>query len=502
MSEKELMEAAEARALEAEKNMVKAAEFGQDLLRQLGKSETIRTELEQEKYSLKLQLQNREASEKALQDELQELTKKISSLEKSQKCYKDMEKALEHEREEFSKKEEELLEKMALLKSDLSQAHERLAATTSLPESPNVSLIDPNLVCGLREEVDMLTEQVQFLKEDNTRLGAENEEMNHLSYSLRLQITELKASAEEQEEELASYRESMKQANDELKFMDPDSDDEDLKVEAVAAKGNSLFSEVEDRRHIAEDKLKKCQAKNEELKSLYENKCRQLNKLRLQNVQLMNINANASGKFDEALVDRLQFMLQSEKERNKDLMSRLAADIENDDLTKNMLKQSLVDAEKMSEMSKRMASLEKEIAQLKAQNCTLNMRLSEKKSASTAASAEKEKAKKSKKPEFIVEHIVFDKKGDENPDAKLMFKLDQGEDPKENLQPLKESTNSSSASGKKKVAFSTDIPEDEDDSVKSALVEKKRMPRPKVTHNQIIDGEEECRKMNEQCAQQ
>lgn len=64
------LEAAKARADEAEANMMKAAQYGQQILEKLKESERIRAEIEQEKYSLKLQLENKEASESALQDEL------------------------------------------------------------------------------------------------------------------------------------------------------------------------------------------------------------------------------------------------------------------------------------------------------------------------------------------------------------------------------------------------------------------------------------------------
>ena len=62
---------AEARASEAESNMMTAANYGKQLLEQLQESEKSRAELEQEKYSLKLNLQNLEASEKTFQDEIQ-----------------------------------------------------------------------------------------------------------------------------------------------------------------------------------------------------------------------------------------------------------------------------------------------------------------------------------------------------------------------------------------------------------------------------------------------
>ena len=61
--------AAVARAEEAEENMRKAAQIGQELLEKLTKSEKIQAELEQERHNLKIQLQSKESNEKAMQDE-------------------------------------------------------------------------------------------------------------------------------------------------------------------------------------------------------------------------------------------------------------------------------------------------------------------------------------------------------------------------------------------------------------------------------------------------
>ena len=68
---KEALRAAEDRATEAEANMMRAAQAGKELLEQLQYSEKNREGLEQEKHELKLALQSKEASEAALQEELQ-----------------------------------------------------------------------------------------------------------------------------------------------------------------------------------------------------------------------------------------------------------------------------------------------------------------------------------------------------------------------------------------------------------------------------------------------
>jgi hypothetical protein len=64
------LEAALARAEEAETNMKLAAQYGQELLEKMNKSEKMQVQLEQERHNLKLQLQSKESTEKAMQDEI------------------------------------------------------------------------------------------------------------------------------------------------------------------------------------------------------------------------------------------------------------------------------------------------------------------------------------------------------------------------------------------------------------------------------------------------
>ena len=72
------LEAALARAEEAETNMKLAAQYGQELLEKMNKSEKMQVQLEQERHNLKLQLQSKESTEKAMQDEINR--KKITNL--------------------------------------------------------------------------------------------------------------------------------------------------------------------------------------------------------------------------------------------------------------------------------------------------------------------------------------------------------------------------------------------------------------------------------------
>ena len=68
--EKSKLEAAEARAIEAESNMKQAAKFGKELLDKLTQSESTKSDLEQKIHSLKFDLTSVRANEKALNEEI------------------------------------------------------------------------------------------------------------------------------------------------------------------------------------------------------------------------------------------------------------------------------------------------------------------------------------------------------------------------------------------------------------------------------------------------
>lgn len=62
-----------------------------------------------------------------------------------------------------------------------------------------------------------------------------------------------------------------------------------------SSKGNSLFSEVEDRRTIVESQMSHLRAKYEEMKASYDAKVAQLHKVKMHNVALLNMASGAAG---------------------------------------------------------------------------------------------------------------------------------------------------------------------------------------------------------------
>ena len=192
------------------------------------------------------------------------MNKKLTETEKDAKKLKEVNRELEIAKSDLERREEELNVTINELNVKLVQANQNLAASAMNPESPNVSVIDPELLAEMRDELEILRDQNKRIKEENSQMKADFEEVDFTTQELRMKVSELTRYLEDKDEELASYRESAMQANEELKNkMDFENDIPELDV---APKGNSLFSEVEDRRHIAEEKLKRAETKLEKYK--------------------------------------------------------------------------------------------------------------------------------------------------------------------------------------------------------------------------------------------
>ena len=88
-----------------------------------------------------------------------------------------------------------------------------------------------------------------------------------------------------------------------------------------SGKGNSLFSEVEDRREKVEVQLKVFEEKFSLLKENYDSKLRELQKTKLHNAQLLGLVGGRGGGEEHSA--RLEELLEVEKERNRQLSDRL-----------------------------------------------------------------------------------------------------------------------------------------------------------------------------------
>ena len=166
---------------------------------------------------------------------------------------------------------------------------------------------------------------------------------------------------------------------------------------------------------------------------------------------------------------------------------------EEQDFKNKLLQQTFEDGEKMHEMSKKLAEQDRNLAQLKADNCKLKMRINEINSQNVNKIENKKKTTK-----MVIENVVFETK------TKPQIKLESAENEVKNevksepSEPLKENTTENlkipaEKPPRKTVSFSDDTADEPE--------VKKKIPRVHV-ERKIIDAQEEAEKMNEQCKQQ
>merc|ERR1719450_1011735 len=222
-------------------------------------------------------------------------------------------------------------------------------------------------------------------------------------------------------------------------------------------KGNSLFSEVNDRREKVETQLKVYEEKYELLKNNYDIKMAELQKTKMHNAKLLSI---AGSNFsDSGHTARLEELLTLERNKNKTLRDRLddldkltpavvvpgpGQVMESDDtmviphtqsdeysylstlltntqksngeLKKQLQEQfrlSLEDSDKIREMTRKVNQLDSSMQKLKAENYTLKIHIDELK----CKKGEQKIVKK--EPKLIYEKLVFEKKNEPETSQKV-----------------------------------------------------------------------------------
>ena len=137
-----------------------------------------------------------------------DLNQRLVDAENSSKSVQNLHKELEDAKIGFEKKEEDYIATIRESKTNLEEVTKKLAEKESallLPNSPNVSVLDPEAVAELQEELEFLREQIKRSKDENLELKNENEEFEFTTQSLRLEVSELKQHIEEKDDELSRY---------------------------------------------------------------------------------------------------------------------------------------------------------------------------------------------------------------------------------------------------------------------------------------------------------
>ena len=176
---------------------------------------------------------------------------------------------------------------------------------------------------------------------------------------------------------------------------------------ATNERGNSLFSEVDDRRQIVEGNYKKLKEQFSSMKVQYDRKDQQLMKVKTQNVALLNRASANEMNPDHGQLYHLQDLLEREKNKNKqltDLLENLKESTVSDahklkdgtsihDSIRLQIRQNLETEEKNQQLTRKLITLERNEKKMKAENYQLKTELTNlKQSSNTMDGHENDKA--------------------------------------------------------------------------------------------------------------
>ena len=195
---------------------------------------------------------------------------------------------------------------------------------------------------------------------------------------------------EESEAESIGYQQSLSQIRNDFASMQKELTDTSPS-ETRNDRGNSLFSEVDDRRQIVEGKLKRFKEQFEAMKLQYDKKAQQLMKVKTQNVALLNRASANDMNPDHGQLIHLQDLLERERNKNK-LLTNLVENLrcENSstpnrrqsnnssntqDLLQLQIRQNLEADEKLRELTRKLAVTERNESKFKAENYQLRAEL-------------------------------------------------------------------------------------------------------------------------------
>jgi len=452
----------EQKARDTENMLMQAAQYGKDLLEKNIELESNNENLQQEKYEINLKLQAKLNIEKNLSLEVEHLREAVKTFEHK------LENRDVEDDEKWSKREE--IWKAKISESDVAlQAaenkvqllSERLEVTEKqlqeASEAMNQSVGGQSLSA---EFAELHSQNVDLIKDKNnlelelSKAKTEIQESNSKVMSSSARIELLQRELEEAECNMSSYSRAADNAKTEMMELQAQLDAIQLNNVNEDGKGNSLFSEVNDRREKVETQLKVYEERYDLLKSNFDVKMAELQKTKMHNAKLLSIAGNSYS--DNGQVSRLEELLSTERNKNKTLRERLdtleklslsneavapvtqshaltqAQDdttvviphtlsdeytylstlltntqTSNMELKKQLQEQfrlSLEDSDKLRDMTRKVNQLESSLQKLKAENYTLKINIDELK-------CKKGDQKIAKKEQTMIhEKIVFEKK--------------------------------------------------------------------------------------------
>ena len=349
---------------------VKAAQAGHDLLLQLGEVRAERDKALQDVHQHKREQEASLNMVANLQDELDKIKDDHGKL---------ME-AKDNEIEAFKKKRLESVESLRLAQNKFDQeiATLREANNTQNKQIEVLKVELENVHSSVKEaqepEVDHdkvevlncklqeVCEQKLELERAQEMLMHENAELLDKVHHLQEDLGNVKAALEEANCEMLGYQQSLTQIKDEMAHLT----ESDL-GDAAERKGNSLFSEVDDRRKIVEVKLKSIMSKYDKVKMVSDMKAKQLAKTQMQYVALLS--KRSTGETSGATAKHLEDLLMREKAKNSALEQKLStsgggkADVR----VQEQIKQTVIAEDMLMAANKTVAKLETSERYLKAE---------------------------------------------------------------------------------------------------------------------------------------
>uniref|UniRef100_UPI00398F2626 protein Spindly n=1 Tax=Pristiophorus japonicus TaxID=55135 RepID=UPI00398F2626 len=324
--------------LESENERMKAAQYGLELLKNEAELDNKLTEttnefaaarevLEQDKYSLQreVELKNRmleslssdvesiKQQQKTQLSQLQEqlerihareinelkskLEKQKSELDEAQLCEKQLRHKLDHQSELLGAKCEEL--------RNLS---ERAQETMS------------SEVMSLQVENMELETAKGKLQEDLNEMMYHQEQLELANNNLQRQVERLQEEKEEQEKETVSYCNALEKARVANQDLQIQLDQALQEARDPNSKGNSLFSEVEDRRAMMERQLIGLRVQYQSLQKQHAFSRQQLHRMKVQIATMLQIKGLQS---DPGQLERLQSMLAQKNSEIQALVVKL-----------------------------------------------------------------------------------------------------------------------------------------------------------------------------------
>eukprot|EP00088_Acartia_fossae_P027342 TRINITY_DN2809_c0_g1_i2.p1 TRINITY_DN2809_c0_g1~~TRINITY_DN2809_c0_g1_i2.p1 ORF type:complete len:653 (+),score=199.48 TRINITY_DN2809_c0_g1_i2:43-1959(+) len=322
------LESARSEAKTFEAQMMKAAQYGKELLESNMKLERDMEKEKQEKYALSLRLQAKESTVTSLNLELDTLRESLKNEEAKIEKLRETEESMSRDREEqlklrLSETENELdtcRTNETRLKETIEELERKLESFANIKET---SLGESFISESLKQENDQLVQEKQSLESELAKVKSLADEYESQIRNLNRDLESKQEELENVQSEIVGYTKTIDSLKEEI---------EDKKVELSimsdqmgaskdeGEKGNSLFSEVEDRRQVVEVQLSTMKEKYNTMKETYDAKILELQRVKMHNSQLLSLAGGSRHGTDH--VARLEELLQLEKTKNRELLEK------------------------------------------------------------------------------------------------------------------------------------------------------------------------------------